>query len=66
MQFWSTTTHAVSSNPQIFGVTELFAPPALLITAELTRLTSYCGFIQANGSGFGICRSCHLGAEGGQ
>jgi hypothetical protein len=28
-------------------------------------LTSYCGFIQATGSGHGICDSCSPGAGGG-
>jgi hypothetical protein len=32
---------------------------------ELTQLTSTCNFIQANGTGFGICKSCRLGALGG-
>lgn len=31
---------------------------------ELARLTRLCSFIQANGSGFGICRSCQLGGLG--
>jgi hypothetical protein len=30
-------------------------------SAELTRITTLCGFIQTNGSGFGICRSCRFG-----
>jgi hypothetical protein len=32
---------------------------------ELAGLTSLCNFIQANGTGFGICKSCRLGALGG-
>ncbi|MGD1098311.1 MAG: hypothetical protein ABSB35_40805 [Bryobacteraceae bacterium] len=32
---------------------------------ELTALTTVCGFIQANGSGFGVCNSCRTGALGG-
>jgi len=35
-----------------------------LSAAELARVTSFCGFIQSNGSGFGICRSCRLGGLG--
>lgn len=38
--------------------------PKTLSPAELTRITSFCGFIQANGSGFGICKACRLGALG--
>jgi hypothetical protein len=33
-------------------------------TGELAKLTAYCGFIQANGSGYGICKSCREGAAG--
>ncbi len=32
---------------------------------ELAALSSVCSFIQANGTGFGICKSCRLGALGG-
>jgi hypothetical protein len=32
-----------------------------LSEAEYERLTGLCGFIQTNGSGFGICRSCRFG-----
>lgn len=37
------------------GFSELPALPAQLSTSELARLTSLCGFIQTNGSGYGIC-----------
>jgi len=33
--------------------------------SELIKLTTYCGFIQANGSTFGICKSCRFGGLGG-
>ena len=39
--------------------------PATLSPAELKRMTSLCGFIQANGSGYGICGSCRPGSAGG-
>jgi hypothetical protein len=32
---------------------------------ELNSLTQLCGFIQQNGSGYGICNSCSLGGLGG-
>jgi hypothetical protein len=32
---------------------------------EAAALTTVCGFIQSNGTGFGICKSCRLGALGG-
>jgi hypothetical protein len=35
-----------------------------LSAADLARMVGYCGFIQANGSGFGICRSCRKGGLG--
>jgi hypothetical protein len=40
-----------------------FLPPA--VGTELGGLTSLCNFIQADGTGFGICKSCRLGALGG-
>jgi len=64
MVAWGTTIHALPTTPVTYGVTETqFAQPGLS-AAELARLTSFCGFIQANGSGFGICRSCRLGGQG--
>ena len=41
----------------------LAIPPAP--GSQLAALTSLCNFIQANGTGFGICKSCRLGALGG-
>ncbi len=35
------------------------------VGSELAGLTELCNFIQANGTGFGICKSCRLGALGG-
>jgi hypothetical protein len=35
--------------------------PSTLSAGELARISAFCGNIQANGSGFGICRSCRLG-----
>jgi hypothetical protein len=61
MVAWGTTLHALPTTPVTYGVTETqFAQPPLSLS-ELNRLTSTCGFIQSNGSGFGICRSCRLG-----
>ena len=34
-------------------------------TEELTQLASTCQFIQANGSGYGTCKTCRLGALSG-
>jgi hypothetical protein len=61
MVAWGTTLHAVPTSPVTYGVTETqFAQPPLSLS-ELNRLTSTCGFIQSNGSGFGICNACRLG-----
>ena len=47
-----------------YGVTETrFANP-LLTQQEFTRMTQLCAFIRANGSGYGICKSCKIGGLG--
>ena len=58
MLAWGTTLHA---SPAGYATTETAFSPATLSAAEETRITNFCSFIQANGSGFGICRSCRLG-----
>lgn len=60
---WGTTLHATPTAGS-FAVTETPFSPATLSAGELTRLTALCTFINANGSGFGICRSCRLGGLG--
>src|ERR1700759_383281 len=64
MRAWATSLHqnSVSGN---FEITENAATNSVLSVSELTKLTTYCGFIQANGSGFGICKSCRVGGLGG-
>jgi hypothetical protein len=47
-----------------YGVTEVPFSPVTLSAGELTRIGNLCNFIIANGSGFGICRSCQLGGLG--
>ena len=66
MVAWGTTIHVSQpvAVPPTYAVTETAFSQAGLSAAELARLTSFCGFIQANGSGFGICRSCRLGGQG--
>jgi hypothetical protein len=65
---WGTTIHALPVTPgspaTTYGVTETAFTPSTLSAAELTRITTLCGFIQGNGSGFGICKSCRLGGLG--
>jgi hypothetical protein len=56
---WATTLHQNTSTASpSYAVTETAFSEATLTAAELNHVTSFCGFIQANGSGFGICRGC--------
>jgi hypothetical protein len=61
---WGTSLHQNTASGK-FEVTENVFQSSELSVSELTKLTTYCGFIQANGSGFGLCRSCRLGGLGG-
>jgi hypothetical protein len=64
LRAWGTTLHSLPTSPVTVGLTEREFSPAGLSAAELARITSLCGFIQANGSGFGICKSCRQGGLG--
>jgi hypothetical protein len=65
---WGTSLHALpitAGTPAgTYGITETPFTDATLSNAELTRMTQLCGFIQANGSGYGICKSCKIGGLG--
>ncbi len=61
---WGTTLHAGPAAGS-YSLTETAFTPALLSASELSRISTVCGFIQSNGSGYGICRSCRSGALGG-
>jgi hypothetical protein len=61
---WGTTLHALPGSPVTYALTETKFADKGLSAAELARNTSFCGFIQSNGSGYGICRSCRLGGLG--
>jgi hypothetical protein len=61
---WGTTAHATAPGGVPTAITETAFVPATLSAGELSRLTNLCTFIIANGSGFGICNSCQLGALG--
>jgi hypothetical protein len=63
MLAWGTTLHATPV-AGTYAVSETPFLPATLSEGELSRLTNLCTFINANGSGFGICRSCRLGGLG--
>ena len=73
MLAWGTTVHAGAAAGSAAAITETpFLPATLsggtqdpfLGIGELSRLTSLCTFINANGSGFGICSTCRLGGLG--
>lgn len=62
LRAWGTTLHAAPGGGY-FGTETAFSF-AELSAAELTKMTTLCGFIQSNGSGYGICNSCRIGAAG--
>ena len=61
---WGTTLHAAPGAPVKYAVTETPFYSAVLSVGELNHLTSFCGFIQSNASGFGICNGCSVGGLG--
>ncbi len=62
---WGSKLHSVTvGGVTTLGMTETPFVQKGLSAADLNHLTAYCGFIQANGSGFGICRSCRQGGLG--
>jgi hypothetical protein len=64
MLAWGTTIHALPTAPVSYGVTETAFSPSGLSAAEYAHITTFCGFIEANGSGFGICAGCAGGGLG--
>lgn len=67
---WSTTNHESNPSNLIPGVTnfnyatELPFSQSVLSVGELNRMVETCTFILANGSGYGICKSCQSGGLG--
>jgi len=65
---WGTTIHALpvtaGTPATTYGVTETEFNMAQLSEAEFNRMTQLCAFIRANGSGYGICKSCKIGGLG--
>jgi hypothetical protein len=62
---WGTTLHQnTSTATPTYALTEGAFQFADLSAAELAHDTSFCGFIQSNGSGFGICAGCSTGGLG--
>jgi hypothetical protein len=64
MAAWATTVHLPPYAP-VPSVTETAFTNATPSTSDLARASALCGFIQSNGSGFGICKSCRSGGLGG-
>ena len=72
MHAWATTFHAGAAGAGPAVTESAFAPATLSVgpvsggfdVGELVRLTQLCTFINANGSGFGICGSCRMGGLG--
>lgn len=60
---WGTTLHQ-SPVTGLFATTESAFQGSVASESEITKLTSYCGFMQASGSGYGICKSCQVGGLG--
>jgi hypothetical protein len=60
---WKTTLHA-SPGTSGYQVTERPMTEAALSQVELSSLAQTCLFIEANGSGFGVCKSCRVGGLG--
>jgi hypothetical protein len=64
MLAWGATLEPSSS----LGLPNVVSVPFLgptLGASELAALTSTCNFIQSDGSGFGLCKSCRAGALSG-
>lgn len=64
MRAWATSLHQ-NSTTGAFEITENEFLNARLSVSEYAKLTTFCGFIAANGSNFGVCKSCRLGGLGG-
>ena len=72
MLAWGTTVHSGAAAGSAAVITETPFLPATLSVAgatpidigETRRLQDLCTFINANGSGFGICSTCRLGGLG--
>jgi len=62
LRAWATTLHLDPTGA--YQMTENVFQDAVLSDSENAKLTSYCNFIQADGSGFGQCKSCAVGGLG--
>ncbi len=62
LRAWGTSLHANTNGG--YSVTESAFQLATLSATESLKVTSYCNFIQSDGSGYGICKSCAVGGLG--
>ncbi len=58
LRAWGTTIHQSPTSTTPYSVTETPFIHTPLAAPELNHLTSFCGFIQAIGSGYGLCQGC--------
>jgi len=63
MVAWGTTLAPVPSGG--FAPTRTAFVPGTLSELQLGQMAGLCGFIQADGTGYGICKSCAAGALAG-
>ena len=62
---WGTSLPQNTSTAKAsYSVTEAPFSQAALTLAEYAHVVSFCGFIQADGTGFGICKGCASGGLG--
>jgi hypothetical protein len=64
LRAWSTTLEPGALGTYV-TVSQGFQS-AGLSASELSQLTTFCGFVQWVGSGYGICNSCRTGALSGE
>jgi len=55
LRAWGTTVHIAGGSPYL---TETEFSQVGLGFSEYYKMTSFCGFIQQDGTGYGICNSC--------
>jgi hypothetical protein len=61
---WGSTLEP-SATPGTYSPIDVQFLQGTLSPSELSALTSTCSFIQSDGSGFGVCKSCRTGALSG-
>jgi hypothetical protein len=60
---WGTTVHSTPT-AGVYATTETAFTPSTLSAGELASLGGRCASILGNGSSFGVCNSCRVGALG--